>query len=113
MVISSVCVVSVRLSLQRGGFVPREWLGAKVLLNSQMAKQEAIIGYFEVQPRSLELGGKSPGDEFVGGCTRDLVVYAPNCIMGLLWGWGTKFKLLSLKLLNIQNRSVTFPKLTR
>ena len=60
MVISSVCLVSVRLSLQRGGFVPREWLGAKVLLNSQMAKQEAIIGYFEVQPRSLELGGKSP-----------------------------------------------------
>ena len=33
-----------------------------------MAKEEAIIGYCEVQPRSqgfsLKMGGKSPGDDF-------------------------------------------------
>ena len=75
-----------------------------------MAKEEAIIGYFEVQPRSqgfsLKMGGKSPGDDFVWGCTRDLVVYVPE--------WGLlveKFRKIANDLgaanLNLQNMDVS------
>ena len=74
-----------------------------------MVKEEAIIGYFEVQPRSqvfsLKMGGKSPGDDFVWGCTRDLVVYVPE--------WGLlveKFRKIANDLgaanLNLQNMDV-------